>query len=96
MKKSFRIDKVESAITPEMFDLDYAREFLVTALHGHVPKCPACGYPISNRQYKSFLQIKTIKCGQCGRKFNAFSGTIFITLYFSSLSVNFQILILIG
>ncbi len=76
-KKSISPERIESAIHPVMFDADYARTFLVVALHGHLPACPWCKRPISGRQYDRFAQLKKIVCKQCGRKFNAFTGTIF-------------------
>ena len=76
-KKPFPLTAMETAFAPGMVDADYARATLITALHGHLPKCPRCETPITNRQYNKFAQMNPIRCKKCGFAFNPYTGTIF-------------------
>ena len=54
------------------------REWLVSELHPEGAFCPSCGHDHNSESVLQLVySLKRIRCRSCGRKFSAYSGTVF-------------------
>lgn len=53
------------------------RKWLVHELNPDGANCPSCGQDQDSSRLQLVYSLKRIKCSSCGRKFSAYTGTVF-------------------
>ena len=53
------------------------REWLINELNPGGVNCPSCGQAQDSSRLQLVYSLKRIRCCSCGRKFSAFTGTVF-------------------
>lgn len=69
------------SISPDFFDSDFCRYWLLSRLHPDQPECLGCHKKIEGRALQGFWEGKKIQCPECGKRFTARAGTILSRLH---------------
>lgn len=63
-------------LAPEFLDAGYIRADLLRRLHAGRAACPDCGRDIpTEKGISAFWEERSVRCGGCGRHFDARTGT---------------------
>jgi len=78
---SFAVDTLPAValavLAPEFLDSAYVRADLLRRLHGDRAACPDCGRDIpTGKGIAAFWEERAVRCGGCGRHFDARTGTM--------------------
>ena len=64
-------------LAPEFLDADHVRADLLRRLHGDRAACPDCDRDIPTKKgISAFWEERAVRCGGCGRHFDARTGTM--------------------
>lgn len=79
-----------------LLDVQACQAWLLGKLHPREAACPDCKTPLSHpKQTARFWAMEAVRCQECGRTFNALSGTPFHRLQLSAVGI-VTLLLLLG
>jgi len=73
----FSANNILSCFSPNLLSETNCRRVALDFLYSGYPRCPLCGHALMQKQYQGFYENKRINCSQCGKQFNAKTGTPF-------------------